>query len=64
MSNDNELDFNNLEHADDWPDATVRDPELEPDEEGKKFLADLEARLIAAYDTDKVQAYVKGNSLD
>lgn len=59
MSNDNELDFNNLEHSDDWPDATVREPELEPDEEGKKYLAELEAHLNAAYDSEEVQAYVR-----
>ena len=56
-----ELKFENLEHLDDWPDATTREPDSEPTPEGLEFLAAVEKRLLEMYDTEEVQDWVKNN---
>lgn len=45
------VEFDEIEHSDDWPDATTREPELEPDAAGLEFLAQLEAQLNASFDS-------------
>lgn len=50
--------FDELDHADDWPDATVRESDNEPDDAGKEFLAELERRLTEKFDTPEVQAWL------
>lgn len=42
--------FDELDHSDDWPDATVREDDMVPDEEGLKYLAELEKKLTDLYD--------------
>lgn len=56
--------WDELEHSDDWPDRTTREPELEPDEEGKKYLAQLEKELHAVFDAIEKQQESLRNGTD
>ena len=43
------------------PAATERDPELEPDEAGRAYLDELQARLEARAAEPDVQAFLRGD---
>jgi hypothetical protein len=53
------VEFDDLEHADNWVDATTRPEDLEPTEEALTYLAHLEKDLTERYDSEEVQKYVK-----
>jgi hypothetical protein len=53
------VEFDDLEHADDWVDATTREEELQPTEEALTYLATLEKELTERYYSEEVQKYVK-----
>ena len=55
------LNWDELDHSDDWPDRTTREEELTPDQYGQAYLEDLEARLVAKADDPLVQMWADEN---
>ena len=55
------LNWDELDHSDDWPDRTTREGELTPDAEGQRYLEILEARLNAKADDPMVQMWADEN---
>lgn len=55
------LNWDELDHADDWPDRTTREPDLEPDDFGKNYLEILEIKLATKADDPAVRAWASAN---
>jgi len=55
------LNWDELDHSDNWPDRTTREPEMVPSDEHKEFLAQLESDLNAKADDPEVQRWAEEN---
>ena len=53
------VNFDELPHADDWPDATTREEgDMAPNQAREMYLAALEAHLTTLAQTPEVQAFI------